>query len=44
MIAWHFTSGNKLRDGQPLPPRGEWLHHTLAAMQEQGFDPAEVLE
>lgn len=22
---FHFTDGNKLRDGSPVPPRGEWL-------------------
>ena len=24
--AWHFV-GNKLRDGRPVPPDGEWLRH-----------------
>lgn len=24
---WHFTDGDKLRDGRPLPPIGEWLVH-----------------
>ena len=27
MIAWHFTDGNKLCDGSPLPPVGEVLRH-----------------
>lgn len=26
VIAWHFT-GDKLRDGRPVPPVGEWLEH-----------------
>lgn len=26
-IGWHFTRGNKLRDGRPVPPAGEWLVH-----------------
>ena len=26
MIAWHFV-GDKLRDGRPIPPDGEWLEH-----------------
>lgn len=26
MIAYHFT-GDKLRDGRPIPPVGEWLVH-----------------
>ena len=25
-LAWHFTNG-KLRDGQPIPPDGEWLRY-----------------
>ena len=25
ILAWHFTDGNKLRDGSPLPKQGEWL-------------------
>ena len=28
MKAYHFTKGNKLRDGRPLPAIGEWLEHT----------------
>ena len=28
VLAWHFTKGNKLRDGRPVPPIGEWLIHT----------------
>ena len=24
---WHFTDGNKLRDGRPLPDIGKWLIH-----------------
>ena len=27
MKAYHFTKGNKLRDGRPLPAIGEWLEH-----------------
>ena len=27
MKAWHFTNGNKLRDGSPLPADGELLKH-----------------
>lgn len=27
MKAWHFTDGNKLRDGSPLPAIGETLRH-----------------
>ena len=27
IIGYHFT-GDKLRDGQPIPPIGEWLMHT----------------
>jgi len=26
MKAWHFV-GEKLRDGRPVPPDGEWLEH-----------------
>ena len=26
ILAWHFT-GDKLRDGRPIPPVGEWLEH-----------------
>ena len=25
--AWHFTAGDKLRDGRPVPPLGKWLIH-----------------
>lgn len=25
-LAWHFV-GTVLRDGRPIPPDGEWLHH-----------------
>ena len=25
--AWHFLSGDKLRDGTAAPPDGEWLHY-----------------
>ena len=28
MKAYHFTKGNKLSDGRPLPAIGEWLEHT----------------
>jgi hypothetical protein len=28
MKAYHFTDGNKLRDGRPLLAIGEWLDHT----------------
>ena len=27
IYAWHFTDGNKLRDGTPLPAVGEWLEY-----------------
>lgn len=27
VLAWHFTAGDKLRDGRPVPPVGEWLRH-----------------
>ena len=27
MRAWHFTNGDKLRDGRPLPKNGELLKH-----------------
>lgn len=27
VIAWHFTNGNTLRDGRPVPPPGKWLVH-----------------
>ncbi len=27
VLAWHFTKGEKLRDGRPLPPNGKWLTH-----------------
>lgn len=27
ILAWHFTNGT-LRDGEPLPPIGQWLEHT----------------
>ena len=26
ILAWHFVK-NKLRDGSPIPPDGEWLHY-----------------
>jgi hypothetical protein len=26
ILAWHFTA-DKLRDGRPIPPVGEWLRH-----------------
>ena len=26
MLGYHFT-GDKLRDGRPVPPVGEWLEH-----------------
>jgi len=26
VLGWHFT-GDKLRDGRPIPPVGEWLKH-----------------
>ena len=27
VLAWHFTNGNKLRDGRTVPPIGEWLRY-----------------
>jgi len=27
VLGWHFTDGNTLRDGRPVPPAGEWLEH-----------------
>jgi len=26
-VAWHFTADDKLRDGRPVPPVGDWLRH-----------------
>jgi len=28
IYAWHFTDGNFLRDGSPLPAVGEWLKYS----------------
>ena len=28
IYAWHFTDGNKLRDGSPLPTVGDWLKYS----------------
>ena len=27
MLAWHFTHGDRLRDGRPVPPKGKTLKH-----------------
>ncbi len=27
ITAWHFTNGETLRDGRPIPRTGEWLTH-----------------
>lgn len=27
MLAWHFTNGDRLRDGRTVPPKGETLKH-----------------
>jgi hypothetical protein len=32
MKAWHFTAGDRLRDGRPVPPVGEWLEHAGAVV------------
>lgn len=38
MKAWHFTDGDRLRDGRPVPPVGEWLeHHDRVVPCESGL-------